>query len=402
MLAVLSGILWNLFGRDHFNREVVEITGELAIASLPSKDAPKIEQREAIIALGRRINTSVSLFDERLNPIASYGRPVRSPSDSRARRGRGGRSGPHLTLALPDGRWLVINVTRPGSPHPLVNLILFLGTIAVSVVIASYPLVRRLTRRLERLQEGVEQMGSGELSTRVKVEGRDEVAGLAQSFNDAAEKIERLVDTNRMLLANASHELRTPLARIRLGIEMLEKKEDPKRREALKRDIDELDILIDEILLMSRLEAGAQLNRSGLVDLVGLAAEESVYFEHCSVEGSAPDIYGDPHLLRRLIRNLLKNATEHGEPPVFVDVEAKDNMVILTVSDTGRGIAEDEREKVFDPFYRASQSATKDGYGLGLALVRQIAEAHGGTATVTTEGKRRSAIRVTLPISPGK
>lgn len=397
MLAVLSGILWNVFGRDHFNREVFEIASELTMASLPVAAAPVSVQRESINALGRRVNARISLFDTKLNLIAAYGKPIDPPARFRSRRGYGGRNGPNMTLALPDGRWLVINVTRPGSFHPLVNLILFLGAVAVSVVLVSYPLVRRLTRRLERLQQGVEQIGSGELSTRVKVEGRDEVAGLAQSFNDAATKIEQLVDTNRMLLANASHELRTPLSRIRLGIELLEKKEDPERRKALKRDIDELDILIDEILLMSRLEAGAQLDRAEKIDLVGLIAEECIHFEHCSVTGRAPDIFGDPHLLRRLVRNLLKNAAEHGEPPIHADVETSGHTVKLTVSDCGPGIAKEDRDKVFEPFYRDARAANSPGYGLGLALVRQIAEAHGGTAFITEVGKWRSAITVTLP-----
>ncbi|MEZ5810592.1 MAG: ATP-binding protein [Rhizobiaceae bacterium] len=398
LVAVLSGLLWNLFGRDHFNREVFEITSELAMQTLPVASAPEAAQREAVIALGRRLRADVGLFDQDLRLIASFGRPVRSPS-----RFAGGsrRAGPELVLSLPDRRWLVVKLTRPGALHPLVNLVLFLGSIAVSVVLASYPLVRRLTRRLERLQKGVERIGGGELSTRVEVEGRDEVAALADSFNEAAAKIEQLVEANRLLLANASHELRTPLARIRLGIEMLEKKEDPERRKALKRDIGELDMLIDEILLMSRLEAGAGSGHAEAVDLVALIAEECARFDHCSVSGRAPDITGDPNLLRRLVRNLLKNAVDHGAPPVEAEVEAAGDIVRLTVGDCGPGIAEENRDKVFEPFYRDPARQNSDGYGLGLALVRQIAEAHGGTAAVATRARTRSGIIVTLPVNAG-
>src|SRR6266571_2139676 len=105
-------------------------------------------------------------------------------------------------------------------------LVLFLGGIALAVAIGAYPVVRGLTRRLERLQTGVETLGAGNLSARVKVEGRDEVAQLAESFNQAAGRIEELVGAHRLLLANASHELRTPLSRIRLGIELYEQKRD--------------------------------------------------------------------------------------------------------------------------------------------------------------------------------
>ncbi len=397
MMAVLSGILWNVFGRDHFNREVLGLTSELAMLSLPQASAPIAEQHQAIIKLGQKLDVDISLFDADLQLVAAFGRPLDPPRGFGRFGGENRRAGPRLTLNLPDGRWLAMNVSRRGAPHPLIGLIMFLGTIVVSVVLASYPLVRRLTRRLERLQQGVVQIGSGELSTRVKVEGRDEVAGLAQSFNEAAGKIEQLVNANRMLLANASHELRTPLARIRLGIELLEKNEDPERRKALMRDIAELDLLIDEILLMSRLEAGAQMDRAESIDLLGLVAEECARFDHCSVAGNAPEIRGDPHLLRRLVRNLLKNAVEHGASPVEVEIEADADSVKMAVSDAGDGIAPENREKVFEPFYRGAGSQNTKSYGLGLALVRQIAEAHGGSVVISDGANKRSVILVTVP-----
>ena len=400
MMAVLSGILWSVFVRDHFHRDVLGVASELAMQSLPPAAAPVARQRSAIAALGRELNADISLFDGELRLIAAFGEPVGLSRGFRKSGGRNRRAGQHLTLNLADGRWLAIDVNRPGALHPLVNLTLFLGAIVVSIVLVSYPLVRRLTRRLERLRDGVVQIGGGELSTRVKVEGRDEVANLARSFNEAAEKIEKLVEANRMLLANASHELRTPLARIRLGVEMLEKKEDPQRRKALMRDIAELDLLVNEILLMSRLEAGARMDRAESVDLLGLVAEECARFEHCTVAGAAAAVRGDPHLLRRLVRNLLKNATEHGAPPIEVGIDSDANRVTMTVSDGGEGIAGEIREKVFEPFYRDAQLRNTGNSGLGLPLVRQIAEAHGGSAIVAAGAGRRLAIMVTLPLAP--
>ena len=201
----------------------------------------------------------------------------------------------------------------------------------------------------------MERIGSGDLAARVEVEGRDEVAGLAESFNEAAGKIEKLIGAHRLLLANASHELRTPLSRIRLGVEMLKNGGDPARRAVLQQDIAELDSLIDEILLMSRLDAGSHADLSQNIDLVALAAEECARYEECTLSGSAPDIPGDPPLLRRLVRNLLENAHNHGAPPVEVEIVHSADVVTFTVSDGGDGIPESDRERVFQPFSTESR-----------------------------------------------
>src|SRR6516225_8384643 len=157
------------------------------------------------------------------------------------------------------------------------------------------PAAGRPTRRLERLQRGVESLGAGDLTARVKVEGRDEVARLARSFNQAAARIEGLVNAHKMLLANASHELRTPLARIRLGLELVAT--HPERKVELERDIAELDQLVDEILLVSRLDATEQLDVREDVDLSALAAEECARYDDCSVEAKPVMVRGDPMLL---------------------------------------------------------------------------------------------------------
>lgn len=397
VVAVLSGIMWNVFGRDRANREIFEIASQLAISTIPDRSAPLYQQRNAILHISRELKTDVSLFDRQFRLIAASGDPGPPPSGKSG--WHGGRHGPNLQLRLPDGRWLVVDLGRHGMARPVLNLVLFLGSIAAGVAVASYPFARRLTRRLERLQTGVEQIGRGDLSTRIEVEGRDEVASLARSFNYSAAKIQELLDAHRLLLANASHELRTPLARIRMGVEMLKENEDPDRREDLNRDIAELDELIDEIMLMSRLDAGSHLDLSQPVDLVALAAEECARYEHCSLSGKAPEVQGDANLLRRLIRNLLENANEHGAPPIEMEIHAGDSQVVLTVSDSGRGIPEEYREKVFQPFYRGSDRQNVKGYGLGLPLVRQIAETHGGSVEILANAKLRSAIAVTLPIN---
>ncbi|MHA1152678.1 MAG: sensor histidine kinase [Alphaproteobacteria bacterium] len=399
IVVVSSGLLWSLFGSNHFNREVFDIAGRLAYLSLPAADAPGGLQRAAVERLGQELDIDISLFDRHRRLIAASGEASPSPRHFSARGGwHRVHGGPAWALSLPDGRWLVVDLGRRGVRHPLINLALFLGSVTLGVGLGAYPFVRRLTRRLERLQKGVERIGSGDLAARVEVEGRDEVAGLAASFNEAAGKIEKLLGAHRLLLANASHELRTPLSRIRLGVEMLKNGGDPARRTALQQDIAELDSLIDEILLMSQLDAGSHADLSQKVDLVALVAEECARFEDCTLSGRATEISGDPRLLRRLVRNLLENAHNHGAPPVEAEIVYSAEAVTLTVSDGGDGISEVDRERVFEPFYRASGKQNTQGYGLGLPLVRQIAEAHGGSVAILPRVEARSSIRVTLPV----
>ena len=157
-----------------------------------------------------RLGVDIGLFTNYGRRLAFAGGSV--PSPPAWRKGGGwiyGRGGPAWAIRLPDQRWMVV---RPPPRHhrPVLGIVAFLGLIALVVAICAYPLARRLTGRLERLQAGVESLGAGELSARVKVEGKDEVARLAESFNRSAARIAEMVSTHKMLLANTSHELRTP------------------------------------------------------------------------------------------------------------------------------------------------------------------------------------------------
>jgi signal transduction histidine kinase len=255
------------------------------------------------------------------------------------------------------------------------------------------------------LQRSVERLGGGDLTARVAVEGHDEVARLAVSFNDAAARIEQLVQAHRGLLANASHELRSPLARVRMGVELIQAGRRPDIAQEIARDIAELDALIDEILLMSRLDAlapDAQALRARFetLDLTAIVSEES---ERAAAQfsGAPVALRGDARLLRRLVRNLLDNARRYGgTAPIEVTLRPSGTAVWLTVSDRGPGVAAAERERIFEPFYRApGASESAGGVGLGLALVRSIAQQHGGRAECLPREGGGSEFRVTLPLA---
>ena len=255
-----------------------------------------------------------------------------------------------------------------------------LAIAALIVSVAAYPVSRRLTVRLEHLKEAVDALGEGRLATRVDLNGCDEIATLAESFNHSAERIETLVTGHRQLLANASHELRSPLARLRMGLELLAGTQALPGEEwrGLAQDIRELDQLVEEILLASRLETPELPLECEVVELAGLLAEE------CARVGAECDavpleIQGDGTLLRRMLRNLLENARRHGGGEVEARLRRSDEAIIIEILDRGPGIPEAQQARMFEPFYRPrGYGEGKGGWGLGLSLVRQIARRHGG------------------------
>jgi signal transduction histidine kinase len=395
LVVAFALILWQFVPNPGPSRPAFELAGELVGALIPAPSEGAAAQQDAINRLFDRLKLDLALYDQELRPVAAAGRRVPRPRNESG----GflyGPGGPAWSVRLPDGRWVVVRAPSR-QRRPLFGVFAFLGGIALAVAVCAYPLVRRLTRRLERLQSGVESLGAGDLSARVKVEGKDEVAQLAKSFNQSAARIEELVLSHKLLLANASHELRTPLSRIRLGVELMKEHADPNRKRELEMDIAELDTLIDEILLSSRLDATRSIDHSESIDVLALVAEEAARYDHTSVAGVPTTVRGDPVLLRRMVRNLIENAERHGTPPIDISVVHEANAAEIIVADHGRGIPSDAQEKVFSPFFRIAQGDRTTGAGLGLSLVRQIARQHGGDAFWNGSPSRPSAIKVKLP-----
>jgi signal transduction histidine kinase len=395
LFAFLAVSAWRMLGERAAAPNVTgfaEVAGEL----LPPPGAPRDAQQAALDRWRQKLGADLGLFaTDGALIVATHGDfdRVRLPDDERGHHVKMAH-GPALALALPDGRTLLLR--RPGRPPPPPGPALTFALLALAVGIGAYPVVRRLTRRLERLQAGVTEWGAGNLAARVEVHGRDEVAQLAAAFNEAASRIEQLVGAHRSLLANASHELRSPLTRIRLGIELLSDDPTPERRAGLVRDIGELDQLIDEILLASRLEGGVPLEHEQ-VDFRALVAAA------CERAGAAllsepVTLHGSARLLQRLVRNLLDNALRHGGGRAEVQLRALADRCELDVLDRGPGIEDSERERVFEPFYRVrGTSEASGGVGLGLSLVRQIARQHGGEVRCLPRDGGGSIFRVTLP-----
>jgi two-component system, OmpR family, sensor histidine kinase RstB len=399
LFVIATAALWHFTG-DSAEQAGVTL-GRLVQNILPPAAAPASDQQAALGRLAEGLKGNVTLFDPDGTAIAAIGRPMPFPGE-RHHDAIGMFRSDHAPVSyvrLTDGRWLVASVPL-GDGRARVAFHLMLVLLALAIGVAAYPIVRQISRRLERLQQGVESLGAGDLGARVAVEGHDEVARLANSFNRAATQIEQLVNSHKSLLANTSHELRTPLARIRLAVELMKDSIDGERRKGLEHDIAELDRLVDEILLASRLDSASAIERDDL-DLLALAAEECARYDEAQLEGSVTPLRGDARLLRRLLRNLLENARRHGAPPTRVRIAADTATATLTVQDAGPGVPPAEIDKVFEPFYRPASSRNAAGTGLGLALVRQIARRHGGDARcvlldASADGAR-SGFVVTLP-----
>lgn len=304
-------------------------------------------------------------------------------------------------VRLPDGRVYSARWEHPdGSPPWPLRFVVTLGLIVTAVGVAAFPVARRLTHRLDLLARGADAWGEGQLGTRVAVKGCDEIAALGERLNRAAERVEQLLRSQKSLLANASHELRSPLARIRMGLSLICEERGDGTRAELERSIEELDELIEEILLASRLDA---LNSSAEpheeVDLTGLLAEECARAD-AELEAEHVVLSGSPKLLRRLVRNLLENGRRHaGDAPVVATLKPEGGQAVLRVCDRGPGVPEEQRERIFEPFYRLPGASERSGgVGLGLALVRAIARSHGGEVRCEPYEGGGACFRVVLPM----
>jgi signal transduction histidine kinase len=409
-------------------RDRVEAWADLLQRSLPPADAPREQQVAALREWAQRLRLPMALDDaagvrigasegflrreadspqflERVQAIRlEDGRVLHVPRPQLRQAigpggpgGQGGQRGG--AMPPPDARppWLLPRVLPDG-----VGLIVLLIVIFAAVAAGAWPVVRRLTRRLEALKQGVEAFGAGALNQRVPEDGKDEVAAVAVSFNRAAARVEALVRSHQSLLANASHELRSPLARLRMALAMLDDA-SPAERPRLKREIEaniaELDALVEEVLLSSRLDARPELEASEPVDLLVLAAEEAARVQ-AQAGGDHLRVRGDERLLRRALRNLLENARRYGGDAVEVQLARRGTDALVSVADRGPGVPEAQRERIFEAFYRLPGHAERaGGVGLGLALVRQIAERHGGSVRCEPRKGGGSVFTLALPLA---
>lgn len=264
----------------------------------------------------------------------------------------------------------------------------FLGIALCAVWIASGRVARRLAGPLDELTEVVKKLGSGQLSARASLSclEPDEIGVVAEAVNDMAGRIEKQMADQRELLATVSHELRTPLARLRIISEIArDSGSSEKTFDDLDREVQEMDALVGELLASSRLEFGQLTKRPlSIRDLAARAVERAGLVPTVlSVNGTCDEVSADPTLIQRALANLFDNARKHGGGADALEVTVGASELKFDVLDRGPGISGDS-EALFSKFNRGQNGAGADGLGLGLALVRRIAQAHGGTAWATS------------------
>lgn len=279
----------------------------------------------------------------------------------------------------------------------------------------TYFLAGRALSPLRKFSSHMEKIQAQNLSEPLKIPGtEDEIARLTRSFNEMLERLDQAFTMQRQFSSNAAHELRTPLAVMQTNLDVLQKREAPTPDEyagairMMSEQTGRLSHLVNVLLEMTELQTVQrtdQISLSALIeevicDLAQVASERNVTL--IQEEGEAI-LTGSDTLLYRAVYNLVENAIKYNRPDgtVTVGLQTENDAVILCVKDTGIGINAENWEKIFDPFVRVDKSRSRamGGAGLGLALVKNIAEQHGGTVRVAESGAQGTEIQLTLPFS---
>jgi two-component system sensor histidine kinase MprB len=313
-----------------------------------------------------------------------------------------------LVLRQDDGSTVIsVQPLRPTlhALHRIRFWILLIGALGIALAtgLAAFvaTVVLRPVRRLTTAAETV--TATGNLAERVEADGEDELARLGSRFNAMLAALEESVGRQRRLVADASHELRTPLTAARANVDLVREGKLPEDevRHALDEasvELDSLTSLVSDLVELARgEERKLRLEDVALDDLVTAAVERAKARapEATFVLSLTPvHVRVDPVLVERAVGNLLDNAVKYSPPGAPIEVSVRDGEVI--VADRGPGIAEEDLPRIFDRFYRSAGARSKPGAGLGLAIVREAAEAHGGRATAES-GADGARFRLTLP-----
>jgi len=376
-----------------------------------TRDPQKLAER--MERIGRRLKGTLTLYDPAGKLIRSTAEPLAPPTDeerSALVNEKWSLAWRRIVVRSDDGTMIgVYAPDRPGFPW---GFVLPLGAgVLLMVAVATMWFSRRLVKPLDTLASAARRFGEGDTSARARLHRDDELGAVGRAFDQMADRTSALISSQRQLMADVSHELRTPLARIRVALELAA--EDPVAAKDLLAevgtDLDEIDQLIADILTTARLDAEPRVSRE-MISVGELADRAASRFTSRhpdrTLEKSVGDaeraLECDPVLLRRALDNLLDNAAKYSAPtaPVTLDVRPNGTSVAFDVVDRGIGMTADEISRAGTPFWRADGSRTRKtgGVGLGLALARRIARAHGGDVVLDSVPGRGTTASLQIPL----
>lgn len=277
----------------------------------------------------------------------------------------------------------------------------------LAVLAGVYIVTRRILRPVRVLSEGVARLRAGDLDVEMPTNRTDELGRLIVSFNAMARAVRERIRARDQLLLDVSHEIRSPLTRMRVALEMMP---DSAARHSVIEDIEETEAMIRELLETERLDSPHGGLEKSRVDVSALLRQciDSLTETGPGVElkGAERPVYAeiDVERMRILVNNVLSNAIKYSDPkglPVRVVLDAGDGSIAISFHDHGVGIAREDLAYVFEPFYRADRSRSRDtgGYGIGLSLAKRIAEAHGGSIELSSRLGEGTSVLVSVPTS---
>lgn len=316
-----------------------------------------------------------------------------------------------LAALLPLIAVVLAGVVMFDSEHDLTVLAVAAASATVALA-AAIMLGRSILQATNRVRSAASEFAAGELTVRAPVDGPAELAQLAESLNEMADRLAELFDTRRQLVAWASHDLRTPLANMQAMLEAVEDglAEPQRYLPALHDQVRTLSVLVDDLFELARIDAGLTLevreaSLLGLVDTCfrGVEAEAKARRIQLStrVHGDNPRVLCAPGMVERVLFNLVTNALRHtpDDGSIAVIVEPEPDNVRVSVEDTGDGLPADALHRIFDRFWRGDpgRARVSGGAGLGLAIARGLVEAQGGE--IWAENRREGGARIcfTLP-----
>ncbi|HUB08482.1 MAG TPA: HAMP domain-containing sensor histidine kinase [Myxococcales bacterium] len=412
-----------------FREELARVgagVGKIGAAELGPVLGDTAKRHDVLERLADPLDARLAIFGADQQALDSVGEPLPTPSAQEF--ADAAHSGSAVGWKRHQGHWVLVPIERDGAlagylqgslrfrlePASLWRAAGSFALLLVLVALLMAPAARSVTRPLEELTRSARRFGAGDFAHRAEVRGRDEIARLASAMNEMAERLSALLHTQRELLANVSHELRSPLARIQVALELARGQERPDGPlDEIAQDIAELSRLVDDVLATSRLELrpeSVRPARLSLRDLLGQARRRALAgglaADRLSLElaDDLPDVTADGELCAHALGNLLDNARKHTPPGTAVALGAtrEGERVRIFVRDHGPGLPAEELPRLFEPFYRPDASRTRStgGAGLGLSLVRRIAELHGAEPRVESAPGQGSTFSFTLPIAP--